>query len=174
MNAPRQAASRPGQMQGIAIGIVRERDGKGRVRLTYPWLDDTLLSDWIPVAAGMSGGGSGMFMMPEPGDEVVVAFLHGQFESPVVAGFLWNGVDKPPSDDPRERMICSRNGHKIRFVDSTPNAGDKGALVLEDAHGNTITLSNGKISLSAIAILEINAPVVTINGRVVQPSPSPI
>lgn len=164
----------PGQMPGLAIGIVRERDGKGRVRLTFPWLDDTLQSDWVPVAAGMSGGGSGVFMMPEAGDEVVVAFLQGQFESPVVVGFLWNGVDKPPSDDPRERMICSRNGHKIRFIDSTPNAGDKGALVVEDAHGNTITLSNGKIALAAVAILEIKAPVVTINGRVVQPSATPI
>lgn len=164
----------PGHMPGIAIGIVRERDGKGRVKLTYPWLDDALQSDWMPVAAGMSGDGSGVFMMPEPGDEVVVGFLHGRFESPVVLGFLWNGVDKPPSGDPRERMICSRNGHKIRFIDSTPNAGDKGALVVEDAHGNTITLSNGKISLAAVAILEIAAPVVTINGRVVQPSASPI
>jgi uncharacterized protein involved in type VI secretion and phage assembly len=164
----------PGQLPGVAIGIVLERDGKGRVKLSYPWLDATLRSDWMPVAAGMSGGGSGVFMMPEKGDEVVVAFLHGRFESPVVVGFLWNGVDKPPSNDPRERMICSRNGHKIRFIDSTPNLGDKGALVIEDAHGNTITLSNGKISLSATAILEITAPTVTINGRVVQPSPSPI
>lgn len=174
MNAPLQAAAKAGQMPGVAIGIIRERDGRGRVRLAYPWLDDTLLSDWMPVAAGMTGGGSGLFMMPEPGDEVVVAFLHGQFESPVVVGFLWNGVDKPPSADPRERMICSRNGHKIRFIDSTPAAGDKGALVVEDAHGNRITLSNGKIALAAMAILEITAPVVTINGRVVQPSASPI
>jgi uncharacterized protein involved in type VI secretion and phage assembly len=161
-------------MPGVAVGLVRERDGQGRVRLEYPWLDRDLRSDWIPIASAMAGGGRGLFMMPEIGDEVLVAFQHGDFEHPVVIGFLWNGVDKPPADDPRERVICSKNGHRIRFIDSTPSAGDLGALVIEDAHGNRITLSNGKISLSATAVLEIRAPVVTINGRVVQPSPSPI
>ncbi|CAO3443982.1 phage baseplate assembly protein V [Azospirillum largimobile] len=161
-------------MPGVAVGLVRERDGQGRVRLEYPWLDRDLRSDWIPIASAMAGGGRGLFMMPEIGDEVLVAFQHGDFEHPVVVGFLWNGVDKPPADDPRERVICSKNGHRIRFIDSTPSAGDLGALVIEDAHGNRITLSNGKVSLSATAVLEIRAPVVTINGRVVQPSPSPI
>ncbi len=161
-------------MPGVAVGLVRERDGQGRVRLEYPWLDRDLRSDWIPIASPMAGGGRGLFMMPEIGDEVLVAFQHGDFEHPVVVGFLWNGVDKPPADDPRERVICSKNGHRIRFIDSTPSAGDLGALVIEDAHGNRITLSNGKVSLSATAVLEIQAPVVTINGRVVQPSPSPI
>jgi phage baseplate assembly protein V len=161
-------------MPGVALGVVEDRDGRGRVRLHYPWLEESLRSDWVPVASPMAGAGRGLFLMPEIGDEVLVAFLHGSFDHPVVLGFLWNGLDAPPSSDPRERMIRSVNGHTIRFVDSTPTAGDRGALVIEDAHGNRITLSNGKIAISAVAVLEMRAPVVTINGRVVQPSPSPI
>lgn len=162
------------RMPGVAVGIVKERDGKGRVRVRYPWLDEALVSDWISVSSAMAGGGAGLFMMPELGDEVLLAFQHGSFEHPIAVGFMWNGVDKPPTQDPRERIICSKNGHKIRFIDSTPASGDMGALIVEDAHGNRITLSNGKISLQATCVLEILAPVVTINGRVVQPSPSPI
>ncbi len=166
--------SADGRISGIALAVVRERNGKGEVKLEYPWLDQSLRSEWVAVASGMAGGGRGIFMMPELGDEVVVAFQHGHFEHPVVLGFLWNGVDRPPAEDPRERTICSKNGHRITFVDSTPGSGDAGCLIIEDAHKNRITLSNGKIALHAVALLEIVAPIVTINGRVVQPSPSPI
>jgi phage baseplate assembly protein V len=163
-----------GQVQGVTIGLVRERNDQGQVKLEYPWLDATLRSDWVPIAAPMAGGGRGLYMMPELGDEVVVAFQHGKFEHPIVCGVLWNGVDRPPAADPRERMICSKNGHKIHFLDSTPANGDRGGMVIEDANGNRITLSNGKISIQGTALLELRAPIVTINGRVVQPGPNPI
>jgi hypothetical protein len=71
-------------------------------------------------------------------------------------------------------MICSKNGHKLRFIDSTPTGGDRGALIIEDAHGNRITLSNGKIAIRSVAVLALEGPIVTINGRVVKPSPNPI
>jgi uncharacterized protein involved in type VI secretion and phage assembly len=161
-------------MEGVVVGLVRARDGKGRVRLHFPWLDDALLSDWIPVAAPMAGGGRGMFFMPEIGDEVLCAFQHGRFEHPVVVGFLWNGVDRPPSDEPRERMICTKNGHRIRFLDSTPAGGDMGGIVIEDAHGNSVSLSNGQVSVNAVAMVQIKAPTVLINGRLVLPVPNPI
>jgi phage baseplate assembly protein V len=159
---------------GIALALVHDRDDQGRVRLSYPWLDESLLSDWVPVMGPMAGGGRGIFHMPEKGDEVVVAFQFGDFEHPVVLGGLWNGVDKPAAADPRLRTMRSRNGHLIQLVDSTPAGGDQGAIIIRDAHGNTVTLSNGKIAITATALLELRAPIVTINGRVVQPGPNPI
>jgi uncharacterized protein involved in type VI secretion and phage assembly len=83
-----------GQINGVAIGLVKDRDGQGRVRIEFPWLDDTLLSDWAPVGSPMAGADHGLFLMPEPGDEVLVAFQHGRFEHPVVIGFMWNGADR--------------------------------------------------------------------------------
>ena len=62
----------------------------------------------------------------------------------------------------------------FRFLDSTPSNGSMGALVIEDAHGNRITLSNGKIAIEAVGVLEMTAGTVTINGRVVVPSGNPI
>jgi uncharacterized protein involved in type VI secretion and phage assembly len=162
------------RIAGVTFATVTDRDNFGRVKLNYPWLDASVSSDWVPVAAPMSGNGRGLHMMPEVGDEAVVGFDHGDFDHPVVLGFLWNGVDQPPSADARERIIASKNGHKIHFVDSTPVNGDKGALIMEDANGNVITLSNGKIAIHAVGLLEIQGAIVTINGRVVQPSPNPI
>ena len=166
-----------GRINGVAMGLVVDRDDpvrQGRVRVRFPWLDEALLSDWVPIAVPMAGAGRGLFLMPEVGDEVLVAFEHGRFEHPVVIGFMWNGADKPPSSEPRERMFHSKNGHRIRFLDSTPASGDLGAVIIEDAHGNRITLSNGQIAISAVAVVQINAPTVLINGRPVLPVPTPI
>jgi phage baseplate assembly protein V len=162
------------RIAGVAIATVIDRDNSGRVKLNFPWLDARMASDWVPVAAPMAGDQRGLYMMPEVGDEAVVGFDQGDLDHPIVLGFMWNGVDQPPAADARERMICSKNGHKIHFLDSTPVNGDQGALIIEDAHGNTITLSNGKIAIHAVALLEIQGAIVTINGRVVQPGPNPI
>lgn len=166
--------SRTERQSGVVSAIVRERNGRGQIKVEYPWLDQSLRSDWIPVASNMGGAGRGLCTMPEIGDEALVAFQHGDFDHPVVVGFMWNGVDGTPASDPRERIFRSVNGHAIRLVDSTPGPGGLGCVVIEDAHGNRITLSNGKISITSVAVLELVAPVVTINGRVVQPIPAPI
>jgi phage baseplate assembly protein V len=162
------------RIPGVAVATVVERDNNGQVKLNYPWLDASLRSDWVPVAAPMAGAGRGVFMMPEVGDEVVVGFQQGDLDQPIVLGFMWNGVDQPPAADARERMIASNNGHKIRLLDSTPAGGDLGGIIIEDAHGNRVTFSNGQISISAVVSVQITAPTVLINGRLVAPVPLPI
>jgi uncharacterized protein involved in type VI secretion and phage assembly len=122
----------------------------------------------------MAGNGRGSFFMPEVNDEVLVAFEHGESRFPHVVGFMWNGQDKTPGEHVRDRKIVSKNGHMIRFLDSEPSGGSLGALVIEDAHGNRITMSNGKITIKAKAMLQLEAPMVRINQRVVAPNPNPI
>ena len=166
-----------GQMPGLVIATVTAVDdplGQGRIKLTYPWLDESLESDWVPVAAPFAGPDRGLYMMPEVGDEMVAGFLHGDFNHPIVLGALWNGQSEVPSADPRQRMIRSVNGHTIRFVDSTPTSGDKGALIIEDGHGNKVVMANTHMLVQAVGTLMIQAPTVLINGRPVVPSPNPI
>jgi hypothetical protein len=71
-------------------------------------------------------------------------------------------------------MFASKNGHKIRFLDSTPAGGNMGGVIIEDAHGNRISLSNGQVAIHAVAVVQINAPSVSINGRLVLPVTTPI
>ena len=116
--------------------------------------------------------------MPEVEDEAVVAFERGDPQFPIVVGFLWNTKSKPPSTVTNERMWRSVNGHTIRFLDPDPKDGDLGAVVMEDAQGNKVTLSNGKVTVRSVAVLEIDAPTIILKGpgyhRVVAPNSNPI
>jgi len=95
-----------------------------------------------------------------------------------VIGFLWNGVDKPPASDVRDRLIKSKNGHQLRFLDSTPTGGDQGGIVIEDAMGNRITCSNGQIKVQSVGVLVLEGSTVIIKvagvPRVVAPTPNNI
>jgi phage baseplate assembly protein V len=151
---------------------------EGRIQVEIQTVTGRSVTPWAPIAALMAGNDRGTWMQPEVGDEVVVGFLHGDPDQPVVIGFLWNGKDRPPSTAPRERVIRSLNGHTIRMIDEEPSHGSKGALVVQDAHGNTITMSNGKVSVKSVAILALEAPLITISGpgwsRVITPNSNPL
>jgi phage baseplate assembly protein V len=162
-----------GLVTGIVVDVV-DPENMGRVLLDLPAQQGRSRTAWAPVASPMAGNDRGVWTMPEVGDEALVGFFNGDADFPVVVGFLRNGQDKPPSTTPFERMIRSLDRHTIRMID----AGVAGAIVIEDAHGNVITMSNGKITIKAVALLSLEAPIVTISGtgwrRVVTPNSNPI
>lgn len=169
------------QISGLAIGIVKDvkdLDGLGRVQVELQSHRGRTRTAWAPIASTMGGKDRGVWMMPEVNDECIVAFLDGNPSHPVIVGYTWNGEDKPPSGTHRERMIRSLNGHVIRMLDETPGPAGAGAITIEDANGNAITLSNGKIHLKAVAAIEIDAPTIRLKGpgwsRVISPISAPI
>lgn len=164
------------QSAGIVIGKVTKVDDPeqlGRIQVYYPWLSGPE-EQWVPVASLMAGGDRGAFFMPEIDDEVILAFAHGQWDHPYVIGCLWNAMQRPPSTDERQRMIRSKNGHTIRFVDSTPQNGNQGALIIEDAHGSVITMTNGRVTIHSQGSLELTGASVIIQNRLVRPIGGPI
>lgn len=156
-------------VNGVVVGIVTAVEAP-QVKVNFPWLDAGHETDWIRIATVMSGGGAGSFFMPNVQDEVLVAFDHGDTRFPYVVGFLWNGQDAPPGTDPRDRKLVSKNGHQIRFLDSTPSGGSQGAIVIQDASGNRITLSDGKVVLQSNLIVEIEAPAIYLQGPSTNPN----
>lgn len=169
------------KINGVVIGIVKRLDDPkklGRVEVHFPWLSETNKSYWARIATTMAGANRGSWLMPEKEDEVLVSFEHGDPQQPYIVGFLWNGEDRPPSNQVRDRMIRSKNGHMIRFLDSTPNEGNLGGLVIEDGHGNRIVMANGKIKIKSTVVLEIEAPTISLQGpgykRIVSPNNNPI
>ncbi len=127
---------------GVVPAIVsnnNDPDGMGRVKIKYPWLDDAQESWWARVATMGGGGTRGFYILPEVGDEVLVAFEQGDINQPYVIGNLYNGKDKPPtqtvaSGKVKERLIQTRTGHKIRMVDE--DGGDNFIEII-DANGST-------------------------------------
>lgn len=131
---------------GVAIGLVRSTEdpnGEGRVQLSFPWAGDNMQSAWAPVAMMLAGKDRGAWMMPEVDDEVLVAFEHGDFDHPFVVGFLWNGADKPPETDVKNRIIKTPGGHQLRFEDKD---GAKKVIVKTDG-GLTITMDDTQQSI---------------------------
>lgn len=188
-----EESERARRINGVVVGIVtnnRDPDGMGRVKLRFPWLSDTNESFWARISTLMAGKNRGSFFLPEVGDEVLVAFEHGDIHIPYVIGTLWNGVDTPPETNANGqnniRKIRSRSGHEIIFNDDNTamqekieihtNAGHK--IVLDDSAGqekieivdktgsNKITIDSvqNSITMESALQLKIKANIVEIEG----------
>jgi uncharacterized protein involved in type VI secretion and phage assembly len=123
------------------VSNVEDPEKLGRVKVTFPWFDEAMESDWCRVAHLYAGGGYGSFWIPEVGDEVLVAFSHGDMRFPYVLGGLYNGVDKPPSHRDQtkdQKLFRTKGGHSLLFDDSSGEERVK----LETSKGHTADFSD--------------------------------
>ena len=102
----------------VVMGIVTQNDdpdGMGRVRVKFPWLGPDVEGAWARVATPSAGKARGLLMLPVPGEEVLVAFEHGDTRLPYVLGSLFNGVDKPGDDllQSKDGSFAVKSDHKI-------------------------------------------------------------
>ena len=165
-------------MNGVAIAQVsdaRDPQHQGRVKLTFPWLSDDYVSDWARTVHAGAGKDRGFFVLPEVGDEVLVAFEQGDVRRPYVVGGLFNGVDTPkpgPIDDVdggsgaiNRRSLVSRRGHRIDLLDQDGHkegialaTGDGKHTFTLDATGSTVTLhSDGSVTIEAKSGVTVDA-----------------
>jgi len=179
LNDPLNQEARTGRIHGVVVGVVtnnQDPDAMGRVKVKFPWLSDVDESSWARMAAPMAGNQRGVYFLPEVGDEVLVAFEHGDVRFPCVLGALWNGQDAPPvsnSDGKNNvRMIKSRSGHVVKLNDEDGNEtieiidkSQKNSIVIDTAK-NTITVTTDKdITFSASkGTIKLDAQNVEITG----------
>ncbi len=159
-----QAHNRVTRQAGPAAAIVTNTDdpnGWGRVKVKYPWLSEQEESDWMRVASAGAGPGAGFCTTPAVDDEVLVAFVHGDFNRPVLLGNLWNGQDAipaptanaPSGEKPLVRTWSSRTGHQITIYDNAENkievktkAGH--CLILSDADRKITLITQGQLEIT--------------------------
>ncbi|MFI9273051.1 VgrG-related protein [Kitasatospora sp. NPDC052896] len=126
-NAPPRGPRMPGLAIAVVTDVREPGDAqRGWVRLKFPWLDDTYVSDWVRTVQWGGQGGGGV-VSPEVNDEVLVGFEQGCLDSPYVLGGLYNGVDRPsPHDVPlvdaaagkvNRRSLVSRSGNRLELLD---------------------------------------------------------
>ncbi|WP_032632998.1 type VI secretion system tip protein TssI/VgrG [Pseudomonas syringae USA007] len=92
-----------GPQTAIVVGPPGEEiytDEMGRVKVQFHWdrygkFDDKS-SCWVRVAQSGASGGFGSIQIPRVGDEVVVVFLDGNPDRPLVMGSLYNSQNTPP------------------------------------------------------------------------------
>ncbi|MCE8023861.1 type VI secretion system Vgr family protein [Billgrantia aerodenitrificans] len=104
-------------------------DEHGRVKVQFPWdryaEPDETASAWVRVSQGWAGGGYGSMAIPRIGHEVVVSFLEGDPDQPLITGRTYHAVNKPPYVLPehKTRTVIRTQSHKgegfneLRFED---------------------------------------------------------
>ena len=153
----RQGRPVSGQMPGLVEAIVVDNvdpDKMGRVKLKFPLLPDMPESFWSRLVMPMAGQKRGWMTIPEIDDEVLVAFVHGDINSAIVIGSLYNGVDVPPyaNEDGNNdlRVFQSRSGHRLTFDDKDGDerieliVHNEEIRVIWDAKEKVLSLYSGK------------------------------
>ena len=82
-------------------------DKYGRVKVQFNWDREGKFDDnsscWIRVSQGFAGGQYGMLFLPRIGQEVIVDFLEGDPDKPIVTGRVYNADQMPPYTLPDEK-----------------------------------------------------------------------
>jgi type VI secretion system secreted protein VgrG len=99
-----------GVQTAVVVGPSGEEiytDEHGRIKVKFHWdrkkESDENSSCWLRVAQSMAGNGWGAMFLPRIGHEVVVEFLEGNPDRPIVTGQVYHGVNRPPYELPNEK-----------------------------------------------------------------------
>lgn len=124
-----------GAQTAMVVGRAGEEiytDKYGRVKVQFHWdrygKQDEQSSCWVRVAQLWAGKNWGMIHIPRVGQEVIVSFLEGDPDRPIITGRVYNGDALPPyglPDNATQSGIKSRsskggaeaNFNEIRFED---------------------------------------------------------
>ncbi len=123
-------------------------DAFGRVKVQFHWDREGRRNEhsscWIRVAQTWSGGSWGFQFVPRVGMEVLVTFLGGDLDRPLVTGCVYNGEHPLPYALPEHK---SRSGIK---TSSTPGGGGSNELRFEDAAGREQLYLHAQRDLDAV------------------------
>jgi uncharacterized protein involved in type VI secretion and phage assembly len=169
---PADDEQEPKRIYGVVTGrVINLMDlmQLGRVQVQLPFIDDLDLSPWARIAVPMSGPGCGVAFLPQVGDEVLVAFEHGDVNVPYIIGSLWNGFAPPlpniPVPDSPVRTsysIRTLTGNQILMVEAPPMI-----QILAPVAAQTITMTN-----AGTALLSATSVTITVGGANITVSPA--
>ncbi|MDC0721499.1 type VI secretion system Vgr family protein [Nannocystis bainbridge] len=150
---PRQTA-RPqirGAQTATVVGPPGEEvhvDEHGRVKVQFHWdrkgQRDDDSSCWVRVGQAWAGNGFGALFIPRVGHEVLVEFLEGDPDRPIVTGSVYTGLNTPPYPLPADKTRSTLKS------ESTPGGGGYNELRFEDAKGREEIFLHGQRDWSVI------------------------
>jgi Rhs element Vgr protein len=172
------------EMQPAEVIDNDDPKGMGRVRVQFEWQRSANGDDgktcWIRVAAPMGGGDKGFYMIPEKGDQVLVAFEDGNPERPfVLMPGMYHGKAKPEHYDSQNnvKVLKTRGGNQIIMNDEQGQesmAVSSPADVAVEATGGRMEIaakktiiiqsSSGDITIEGPAKLTVHAADIVLKG----------
>jgi type VI secretion system secreted protein VgrG len=127
----------PGPQTAAVVGPSGEEihtDEHGRVKVQFHWdragVNDDKSSCWIRVSQSWAGPGWGALYLPRIGQEVVVEFLEGDPDRPLVTGAVYNGANVPPVALPGDKTKSTLRSS------SSPGGSGSNELRFEDQKGS--------------------------------------
>ena len=125
-----------GPQTALVVGPAGEEiylDALGRAKVQFFWdkqnpRKSTVDTTWVRVAQSWAGNGWGAYYWPRVNDEVVIQFLNGDPDNPVITGSVYNGVNTPkyalPDNSTRSGLVTrsskggsAQNANELRFED---------------------------------------------------------
>jgi type VI secretion system secreted protein VgrG len=112
-----------GPQTAIVVGksgeeIHTDDEGLGRVKVQFHWdrysKTDENSSCWVRVSQPIAGSTWGFLALPRIGHEVVVEFLEGDPDHPIITGSVYNNLLKPPYALPTEKTRTGFKSHSSK------------------------------------------------------------
>ncbi|MDE1478324.1 type VI secretion system tip protein VgrG [Xenorhabdus bovienii] len=105
----------------------------GAIKIHFHWnrydKADDGASCWVRVAQGWNGNGFGFMAIPRIGQEVIISYLNGDIDRPIVTGCVYNGLNRPPLDLPAQKT-------RTTFKTKTHKGKGFNELRFDDAKGS--------------------------------------
>lgn len=164
-------------VSGLQVGLVTQiqddPDGDDRIMVRLPVIDAQEQGIWARLATMGSGNNRGVIIRPEIGDEVVVGFIHGDPNQPIILGSVNSSANPSPiasSDDNHEKGWVTRGEINFLVNDDHPSVliempsgkkisvnDDDGEISVTDEHGNNILLNSEGITIESAGNVSIKA-----------------
>ncbi len=139
-------------VEGVQTAIVVGPDGEeiytdehGRVKVQFHWDRESKANEnsscWIRVGQIWAGNGWGAMYIPRIGQEVIVDFLEGDPDRPIVIGSVYHGVNRPPYALPDEKTKTTIKSN------SSKGGGGFNELRFEDKKGDEQIFVHGEKDL---------------------------
>ncbi|MEI7368627.1 type VI secretion system tip protein VgrG [Pectobacterium sp. 1950-15] len=149
-------------------------DQYGRVKLQFPWdrygANDDQSSCWVRVSQGWAGGQYGLIAIPRIGHEVIVSFLEGDPDQPIVTGRTFHATNPSPYPLPanKTRTTLRTTTHKgagfneLRFEDQ---AGQEEVFIHAQKDMNTVVLNNRSTGVGVDHAENVGRDQISVIGR---------
>lgn len=149
-------------------------DEYGRIRVQFHWdragEGDELSSGWIRVSTSWAGAELGTAAVPRVGSEVIVQWLDGSPDRPIVTGCVHNQVYMPPWKLPAQRALTGFRSRELKGDGGNTAAGRSNHLILDDTHEQIQAQlksdhQHSQLSLGHITRIENNVGRTTPRGE---------
>lgn len=150
--------------QGVPNDIYT--DEFGRIKVQFYWdrygEKDHRSSCWVRVSSEWSGNQMGAVHLPRVGQEVIVSFIGGDPDLPLVTGRVFNQHNLPPWQLPQQQALSGFRSRELQPGGGNSARGRSNHLLLDDTAGSIQAQlksdhQHSQLSLGDISRIEDNA-----------------